>query len=262
MTRLATRLGLLPLLVACNAPAPPAHNLYLATVDYWPERQLLFLASPGSGIVDVMRVPSSPRQGSLDFVERLTDPMRHEVLRLSVDRARGRLWVADRRIVYVYELEPRKLAARVPMYAHQAPPISDLALDSEGNAYVLLGGGSFVYRVSSASLQLEKWLETAHRSPEKAASGRGRALLTKDSRYLLFQAPADGRLLRVDVQSRRVEAVQRTMPVDLDCGALFWKDDALVASLTAFHCRGRWIGEIKLDPQLRRSTERLLNPGQ
>ena len=69
-------------LAACQPLQQPA-NTHLTAIDYWPEEHMLFVAVPQSGAVDVLRVPESPRQGALDFVDRLAEPSRHDIVRCS-----------------------------------------------------------------------------------------------------------------------------------------------------------------------------------
>jgi hypothetical protein len=270
--RYCAALGVL-IAVACG-PLPELHNPHLATVDYWPDGRLLFVATPGSGIVDVMRVTSPPRQG-LDFVERLTEPARNEVVRLSVDRVRGRLWVVDHHAVYLYHLTQHGSASlfSIPAEPDRARPstgqdawITDLTIDDKGNAYVLLRGGALIYRVDSTTLKPDIWVRTIAGTNERPVFSDSRVLLTKDSRFLLFQSPKDGRLRRIDVLSKEVQTIAYPTPIDLSCGYLFWTDDwdgktsdsaaidPRAASLTAFGCHKRRVADITLDPQLRHIT--------
>jgi hypothetical protein len=260
---------LLGLCAACS-PVAPSGNEHLAVVDYWPEQQLLFLGIPRTGVVDVLRVPSPPRQGTLDFVERLTEPARHEVLRIAVDRKKGRLWVADRQTIYVYQYRPRGTSEQIPFGSGQEAAISDLVIDQEGNGYVFVAGGARIYRIDSDTLHSEKWLETTYASAQGFALPATRVLLTKDSQNVLFQSPKDGALLRLELRSRRTAKIRRDNPIMLDCAMLLWNDnfgddafDSAVAeplknSLTAFHCRGRWIGQLDFDPKGTVSKERFL----
>lgn len=259
---------MLALAAGCG-PAAPDNAFHLATVDYWPEQRLLFVASRGSGAVNVLRVPASPRQGSLDYVERLDEPTRKRVVRLAVDRGRGRLWVADERAVYVHPLEPPGAARVIAVPATDYDDrISDLSIDEHGNAYLHTRGGSLIYRVDAAMLGLEKWLEPFARLPDGGLLSYRRVLHSKDDRHLLFQSPKDGAILRIDLRSREVSRIELPTPVDLGCGLLFWADDWMgeaqatgaadprPATLTAVHCLGHWIADIHLDAGLRRGLGR------
>jgi hypothetical protein len=247
-----TAIALFAALAACDAPAP---NEHLTSVDYWPEEGVLFVGLPRSGAIDVLRVPQSPRQGSLDFIERLTDASRHEVQRIAVDRAHRRLWVADRRAIYVYPLQPRGPATSIAFGPAGDAPISDLVIDPDGNGYVFVAGGARIFRVDAATLRSELWLETSYASRQSAAPLSGRALLTRDGREVIFQSPGDGSLVRVDLRSRHSSRIERDSPIALDCATFLWNADGNIA---AFHCRGRSIGEIRLGGAMRHSVERYL----
>jgi len=259
--------ALLALAAGCDHRVP-LPNEALPTVEYWPEQQLLFLASPRSGQIDVLRVPSSPRQGSLDFVERLSNVARHEVVRLAVDRATGRLWVADRRAIYIYQIVPRGTAKEIRLGGQNEAPVTDFVLDSRGNGYVFVAAGAQIHRIASDNLRAEKWLETAYASARSTVPSGNRSLLTKDGREILFQSPKDGALIRVDLATKNLSKVKRHSPIALDCAVLLWNDDrtrnegqrsADAFSVSAFQCAGRWVGQLDFDTTLSVSKERYLS---
>jgi hypothetical protein len=187
--------------------------------------------------VDVLR--------SQRFVTRLTDPARRHVLRLAVDAERGRLWVADFRIVQAYALADLKEARRYTLGQdayHER--FSDLALDRAGNVFVLARGGARLYRIDARSLDMALWLDLSDRASDAAVLLANRLLASADDRYLLLAAPARGELLRVDLQSKAVSVVALNRTADLTCGVLFWEADA--PALRALDCIGAWEARIAL----------------
>jgi hypothetical protein len=227
---------------ACSQPLPPT-NFHLATVVTSPEHRFLFVAQPGQGAIDVLRVHASGNDAP-SFVARLHDPKRTHILRLAVDRKRDRLWVADFWLVQVYELAGLKEVRRYelerngPYYER----FSDLVLDNDGNAFILARGGARIYRIGTTSLELERWLELDQRVSDAAVLLANRVLKSPDDRYLLLPAPASGALLRVDIRTRQIERGVAESP-DLTCGLLLW---GATTRLHAFDCTGRWDVEMDL----------------
>jgi DNA-binding beta-propeller fold protein YncE len=243
-------------LAACQ-PLPPPANAHLTAVDYWPEERMLFIAVPHSGAVDVLRVPESPRQGSLDFVDRLSEPGRHGIVRIAVDRLGKRLWVADSSSVYVYPLAPRAPAARISHGPPLTPPVTDLIVDADGNGYVFMGGGERIDRVAAGTLKAETWLAIGQPGPRTLRTVGERALLAKDGHTVLFRAPDTGNLLRVNLATREVVRLESRELDALDCAALMWSESE---TLTAVPCRGEAVAQIGLGPALAHVAHHLPSP--
>jgi len=252
-----------------NALAPAFH---LAMVDYWPEQQLLFVASRHSGTVDVLRFPEDRSHAAPEHVERLEHPLRRAVLRLVVDRKRGRVWVADHGAFFVYHFAPRAPETVVILPRERFEDrIHDLSLDDKGNGYVHTRSGSLIYRVDATTLQAQPWLQPFGSVPDAGFQSTNRVLHSPDQRYLMFQSTKDGTLLRVDIASREITSVRVAKPVDLRCGLLFWsalwQKDATAQTaagpagdtLKAIDCLGRWTADINVSPDMTHATA-ALNP--
>jgi hypothetical protein len=240
-------------LAACQPLSQPA-NTHLTAIDYWPEEHMLFVAVPHSGAVDVLRVPESPRQGSLDFVDRLSEPGRHAVVRLAVDRVHKRLWVADGTGVSVYPLAPRGPAVRINHGPPLTPMVTDLVVDADGNGYIFMGGGERIDRVAAATLKSESWLAIGHPGPRTQRMVGERALLAKDGHAVLFRAPDTGNLLRVNLATREVVRIESRELDALECAALMWGE---ADAVTAVPCRGEAVAQIGIGPALARVAHHL-----
>jgi hypothetical protein len=177
------------------------------------------------------------------FLARLADPQRTHIVRLSVDRDRGRLWVADFKLVQVYALpgleELRRYELPRDRYYER---FGDLAIDNAGNAFVLSRGGARLYRIDSGSLDLEPWLDLDERAADAALLLANRILKSPDDRHLFLPSPTRGSLLRVDTRSKQV--VTMSDAPNLVCGLLFW--DSTPERIRAFDCTGRWEARIEL----------------
>ena len=233
-------------LLTCAAcqPVAPAANAHLSAVDYWPQARLLFVAAQRSGFVDVLRVPEDPRQGSFDFVERLSQPGRQEIVRIAVDRVNRRLWVADPSGVTVYPLAPRGPAVRIGHGAPLTPLVTDLVIDAQGNGYMFMGGGERIDRVDAATLRADPWLTLGHPGPRTSRSVAARALVAKDGHHVIFRTPGDKVLVSIDLATRSVANIERREIDAFDCAALLWN---AADSIVAIPCRGESVGEIPLD---------------
>jgi len=243
-------------LAACQPLAQPS-SAHLSTIDYWPEERMLFMAVPHSGAVDMLRVPETPRQGALDFVDRLTEPGRRAVVRLAVDRVHKRLWVADVNAVYVYPLAPRGPAVRISHGPPLTPLVTDLVVDAEGNGYVFMGGGERIDRVAADTLKAESWLAIGHPGPRTQRMVGERALLTKDGHTVLFRAADTGNLLRVNLATREVVRLESRELDALDCAALMSNE---ADAITAVPCRGEAVAQIGIGPALARVAHQLPAP--
>lgn len=241
-----SRLRLFVFLVVTGCTPVPSDNEQLALTDYWPEQRLLFIAHPRSGAVDVLRVPEAPRQGQLDFVERLTDRARTQVLRVAVDRARGRLWIADRDAIYIHQYWPRGSVTRIAYGLRHEAQLSDVVLDPDGNGYAFAASGARIYRISADTLESQLWLEAEGYPTQSKIVPARRVLIAKDGKQAIFESPRDGALYKVDLGQRKFTKLRRNGPVLLDCAVLLW-NDAAEDSITAFHCYGRWTATIRID---------------
>jgi hypothetical protein len=232
------------LLPAC-APPESTSNFHLATVAAAPEHGLLFVAQPGRGAVEVLTfAPPGAGDNAIRFVATLVHADRNHVLRLAVDRERGRLWVADLRITEVYGLPGLNLVrAYRPDSSAYHERYSDLALDGAGNAWVLSRGGARIYRIDANSLELEHWLDVDNRASDMAILLANRALTSADNRYLFLAAPVTGKLLQIAVNDKAVATVSGAS-ANLSCGLLFWEQRA--ATIRALDCMGRWQAQIDI----------------
>lgn len=243
---------LLLLLAGCSPPPDRAADL--AHVDYWPAENALFIASRNTGHVDVLRVPRD-RPSGLEYVQRLENPSRRHVVRLVVDRERSRVWVSGRNNVEVYTYAGgiRSPSSHTIPLADASLTISDLTLDTNGNAFIYIGGGTRIHRIDGITLAMEKWLEPFGHMPVGGSSTR--ALHTRDHRQLLLQSPVYGDLARIDVQSKKTEYIELNPPIHLHCGVLFW--GAGSDSIKAIDCLGRWTAELDLPHDGRKAVARL-----
>ena len=234
------------LLAGCGPGAPRQSNLHLAMVDYWPAGRLLFVAAPGSGVVDVLRVPAEPRQAGLEFIERLDDPARRQVIRLVVDRRRGSIWIADSYAVHIHHYRSgTSLPTRVVRLPSDDPrfAISDLSIDEEGNGYAHTRGGARIYRIDAITYALENWLEPFS-GVVGPASALSRVLHTRDQRHVLVRSPVYDLVLQIDLRSKNVAHLRPKHPVNLDCALLFWRGDS--GAVTALNCYGLGATDIEL----------------
>ena len=137
------------------------------------------------------------------------------------------------------------------------------------NGYGVLGGGTELYKVPSRSLEPEKWIETTSYTPGGASGVHGsRAIVTKNSQFLVFNSPIDGRLARLDLATRELTGIKRSTPVPFVCGPFMWIDDwggdmvdsvatnPIEGSLMWFRCGRRSPGELHFDSPRSHSTER------
>jgi hypothetical protein len=243
-------LALCGFLAACQR-APRDGGASLGLVDYWPEQQMLFVGTRDSGHVDVFHVPASAGRAGLEFVQRLESPARTRLIRLVVDRTRGRLWVATPEEVQVYAYRPGEWVPSITSISLPGEWISDLMLDADGNALVATKGGVEIHRIDAETLGREKWLEPFPYVLKTAtlSTTRNRAVLSRDQRQIIFQSPLYGTFARIDVQSRKVEHLEIFPSLELTCGLLFWKYESDV--IEAMDCDGRWSAELDFHPGVR-----------
>jgi hypothetical protein len=230
-------------------PPPEATNFHLATVAAAPEHGLLFVAQPGRGAVDVLALaPEGRRNEAPRFVATLLHEERNHVLRLAVDRERGRLWIADVRVVQVYGLA-RLEVLHTYRFAGSVyyERFSDLALDRAGNAWLLSRGGARIHRIEADSLDLEHWLDVGNRASDLSLLLANRALASPDGSHLFLAAPTTGNLLRVDLNTKSVLPVTAAS-ANLTCGLLFWEQGS--AAIRALDCTGRWQAEVSIAASL------------
>jgi hypothetical protein len=249
-----------------------APTFHLAMVDYWPEQHLMFVASRHSGTVDVLRFPEEGTHAGPEHVERLEHHSRRAVVRLIVDRERGRVWIADHGAVFVYHFAPRAPATVITIPRERyGDRIHDLSLDAKGNGYVHTHGGSLIYRVDAVTLVAETWLQPFGPIADSGFHSTNRVLHSPNQRYLIFQSPRGGTLLRVDIASREITNVRVAKPVDLHCGLLFWSapwqknapsqtaDGPGGDTLKGIDCLGRWTAEIDFSSDMTQAKA-TLNP--
>jgi hypothetical protein len=251
-------------------PAP--HAYHLAAVAYSLEQRLLFVGTPGSGVIDVFRTPAGGLDGPQLFVTRLANPPRKHVLRLGLDRAHGRLWALDINSVDAYELERFALLGsfhrgRMPNYER----FTDLAVGSGGEVYVyaLTPRGARIYRIEASSREMKVWIESSLWTSDPGISLATRVASTTDGKYLLLVSPLRATIVRVNLASRAIGTVGLSEPVDLACGALFWGPgppdggktaDAHGPAATVLHCPGKSDVQIEFADDFSRGSVRTAPP--
>lgn len=233
---------LLLMQAGCWSPRD-AGNFHLATVAVSPEHRLLFLSSPGSGVVDILRMPRG-RDTSLRHVARLLEPIR--VRRLAVDASHGRLWVADFASVYAYELDGFTLTRKYDMPANSYyERVSDLTVDRQGNAFVLARGGARIYRIDARSANMDLWLDVGNSARDSGILLANRLLKTVDDRFLILVSSANGALLRIELATKSITPIELNEKADFTCGVLLWNERP-EASIQAFDCADQWVARIEL----------------
>ncbi|HYH41980.1 MAG TPA: hypothetical protein VD867_08355 [Burkholderiales bacterium] len=132
-------------------------HAYPTGIDHWPARKAIVFSDFGGSIYSIRE--DGTRAAKLIDV-RDSDCTR--VTRVRVDEARNRLWVMGASGICVYDLASLRLAKQLPLremvHNRLANPLTDIALDSQGNAYAIdTGIDPIVYRIESSTFAVAVW---------------------------------------------------------------------------------------------------------
>jgi len=202
---------------------------YPTGIDHWPAKSAVVFGDFGGSIYSI-REDGTGVAKLMDIRE--IDCAR--VIRVRVDEARNRLWVMSASGICVYDLQSLRLARHVPVgdmsHYRLANALTDIALDSQGNAYAIDSGiDPVVYRIESATFAVATWNKESPPSGPRVYSPRHFPLnavaVTPQGGHLVYVNAYSGTLHVLDVTSRQHSTV--SMPRTL------YAVNALVAAPSA-----------------------------
>ena len=130
---------------------------YPTGIDHWPGRSRVVFGDFAGRIYSMREDGTRVRK-----LMEVQDSDCARVLRVRVDEARNRLWVMSASGICVYDLQSLQLARHIPIDHlsdyRLANALTDIALDSQGNAYAIdTGIDPLVYRIESATFKVAVW---------------------------------------------------------------------------------------------------------
>lgn len=249
LVRLLAAAFALTALVACTDRIA-ANNYHLTDVAVSLRHRLVFVGAPTTGDVQVLRLDPKSLPHQMTYVGHLSEPERANVLRIAVDDERSRVWVLAPTAAYLYDLRDLHLLRR---YDRQGTDdyerFGDLALDGNGDVYVLSRGGARILRIRSDAAALEPWLDAFNGTRTAALYLSNRLAVDDEGRGLVTISPVDGQLVRIDLASKRAIVLRQNGNPDFTCGIPFWSDargTSAERSLVMLDCAGNWIADAKL----------------
>ncbi len=180
-------------------------------LDHWPARKLVLFGTFAGSIYSIQE--DGTRVAKLMDV-RTSDCSR--VTRIRVDEVRNRLWIMSAAGICVYNLQSLQMIRHLPIgdiSRHRlANGLTDIALDSHGNAYAIdTGIAPIIYRIESATFAVEVWNKIVPRRSAGIFSSRHFPLnavaVTPQGKNLLYVNAYDGTLNVIDIASRQQTAV-------------------------------------------------------
>lgn len=180
---------------------------YPTGIDYWVKHKLL-LFSDYAGAVYSMHEDGTR-------VAKLLDVRAHDcahTLRVRVDDARNRLWVLGAAGICVFDLQKLSLLRHMPLGGMSdyrlASELSDIAIDTEGNAYVIEAAiDPVLYQVESAAFTVTVLSRTASPQGPPIYTPRGHPLnaitVTPDGKRVLYVDAYAGTLIAIDLATRQ-----------------------------------------------------------
>ena len=184
---------------------------YPTGIDHWPEKRAVIFGDFGGRIYSIREDGTRVTQ-LMDIRE--TDCAR--VTRLRVDEARNRLWVMSASGICVYDLQTLNLTRHLPVgelsHYRLANGLTDIALDSQGNAYAIdTGIDPVVYRIESATFAVAVWNKVTPPSSPGVYSPRHFPLnavaVTPQGGHLLYVNAYSGTLHVLDIASKQLSTV-------------------------------------------------------
>lgn len=226
------------MLCACAAE-DRASARYRSVADSWPERDIVFIGDPHSGMVQAV----SLRTLSPIVLYRVAVAAPAPALRVKADADRGQLWISDGHAIHVHDLESGELKRRIAIGANA---VNDLALDGHGHGYYL-NNASAVYRVDGSNGLIEPWFDLRDGAAAQAATASNGSLLASADGERLFILN-ERQLWQARIADRRARRIQ-TFPFD-GC-ALIAPDQpsGRKQAIDVVSCSGRLLAQIEVDAE-------------
>lgn len=177
---------------------------YPTGIDHWQSKRALIFGDFGGSIYSIRE-----HGGRVTRLMDIRDSDCARVTRIRVDETRNRLWVMSASGICVYDLQSLRLTRHLPLGAmnpyRPANPLTDIALDTHGNAYAIDAGiDPVVYRVESATLAGAMWNKVA---PPDAASVYSPRHFPLNA---IAVAPQGGHVMYVDAYSGTLHVLDLT----------------------------------------------------
>ena len=184
---------------------------YPTGIDHWPATSTVVFGDFGGSIYRIGE--DGTRVAKLMDVREI-DCAR--VTRVRVDEARSRLWVMSPAGICVYDLQSLRLTRHLPigeMTTYRlANGLADIALDAQGNAYVIdTGIDPVVYRIESGTLAVAVWNKAAPPSGPGVYSPRlfllNAVAVTPQGGHVVYVDAYSGTLHVLDIATRQRSTV-------------------------------------------------------
>lgn len=236
---------------------------YPTGIDHWPAKSAVIFGDFGGSIYSI-REDGTRVTKLMDIRE--IDCAR--VTRVRVDEARNRLWVMSASGICVYDLQSLQLTRHLPIgdmnNYRPADGLTDIALDSQGNAYAIdTGIDPVVYRIESATFAVATWNKVTPPSGPGVYSPRHFPLnavaVTPQGGHVIYVNAYSGKLHVLDITSKQHSTV--SMPQTLFAvNALVAAPSATSAGgidLYAVSARNNSITVVGMDGELKTARSRV-----
>jgi hypothetical protein len=141
---------------------------------------------------------------------------------LRVDAARNRLWVMSASGICIYDLQSLQLSRHLSLgdmsHYRLANGLTDMALDTQGNAYAIdTGIDPVVYRIESATFAVATWNKAVPPNDPGVYSPRHFPLnaiaVTPEGKYILYVNAYQGTLHALEISSKQQTTVSMSQPL-------------------------------------------------
>ncbi len=160
---------------------------------------------------------------------------RTEALGLKVDEARDRLWLVDGAAVYVYQIANHQLLKKVllsSVVTTDNPGLNDLAIDSDGSAYVTDSFNPFLLKVDGKSFEMTVFRDLTGIVPYGQQNNFPYNLngiaFSPDHQSLVSVKTNEGTLWRINLADRSVNQIALSEPLTKGDGLAFGGSELFV----------------------------------
>jgi hypothetical protein len=201
-------------------------QFFPVTIDYWEDHGVFLVGSYQDGTIAMLNEDGVERQSTVNM---LSKTFQDRIYRLKIDKERQRLWVLGAKGITVINLPNGNVERH--FWILQTPPnavdcLPDLALDSNGTAFISNTRQATIYRISGETLSVE---EVEIDGIHSVTLGHGfSSLAALDDRTLIAGNAASGRIWKIDAHTFKAIELFKDRRLVGVCGLTVAKDHYVV----------------------------------
>lgn len=183
-------------------------------VAYSKKRDTYYIGSAVGGSIQAIDAKKKAK-----WIQQNGTDGRLKTLGLEVDDQRDRLWVVGNDAVYIYDLKTNLLLRKNSLSSlgnYETSFLNDLALIADGSAFISDSFSPNVFKVDGKTLEMSSFARLnidSYKTLNNSPWNFNGVVVTPDEKDLIFAKTNDGSLWRMNITTKKIEALKLSEPV-------------------------------------------------